>query len=606
MECLDEDAILGFCRGGLGRDARSKAEEHIAACDECRILVSAVARSSVVDVAEMGNDHQGDRISETAQAPFSYASRTEAADRVPAPLLRRVDPAMAPPTPVGGAGFAGPSASPVQPGEILAGKFEVERVLGAGGMGIVVAARHTQLDQRVALKFLLPVACEVPGAVARFLREGKAAARITSEHVARVMDTGVLEGGAPYLVMEYLEGSDLGELVQRRGRIPPEEAIDWVLQACEAIVEAHDLGIVHRDLKPANLFLSHRADGSPLVKVLDFGISKLEGGSRSQLTSASVLMGSPRYMSPEQMLSAKDVDARTDVWALGVILYELVSGKAVWQADTMQGLCALIASAPAPSLLVEAPDAPPILADVIAHCLVKSRDERVASVADLALALEPIAPDSARTSIERIVRVARRERAAGASPRSAPSGAPSKSPLRAGASGPAAAIAIAASATTGDRADRVDGRRAPPARVGMILAIAVAALLVAGIAINAAIARRARVEPTDLGLANTGPAVGPAIGTTPTSVAAATSTFTSPAAPAHPAASAPDPVSMIAASPAIPPPPAASARRGRNPATPVGRTAAAATAATDAPALAPPATAPVTPAHTNRALSDRK
>ena len=170
------------------------------------------------------------------------------------------------------------------------------------------------------------------------------------------MDTGVLDGGAPYLVMEYLEGSDLGAVVQRRGRVSADEAIEYVLQACEAIVEAHDLGIIHRDLKPANLFLSKRADGSALVKVLDFGISKVEGsGSRSQLTTASVLMGSPRYMSPEQMLSAKDVDARTDVWALGVILYELVTGKPVWHADTMQGLCALIASTPAPSLLPRRP-----------------------------------------------------------------------------------------------------------------------------------------------------------------------------------------------------------------------------------------------------------
>ena len=159
---------------------------------------------------------------------------------------------MGPTTPIGAAGLEGsarPSASPVHPGQILAGKFEVERVLGQGGMGVVVAARHTQLDQRVALKFLLPVACEVPGAVARFLREGKAAARITSEHVARVMDTGVLEGGAPYLVMEYLEGFDLGAVVQQRGRVTAEEAIEYVLQACEAIVEAHDLGIVHRDLE---------------------------------------------------------------------------------------------------------------------------------------------------------------------------------------------------------------------------------------------------------------------------------------------------------------------------------------------------------------------
>jgi serine/threonine-protein kinase len=303
-------------------------------------------------------------------------------------------------------------------------------------------------------------------------------------------------------------------------------------------------------------------------------------------------------MSPEQMLSAKDVDARTDVWALGVILYELVTGKAVWQADTMQGLCALIASSPAPSLLVEAPDASPILADVIAHCLVKSRDERIASVADLAIALEPIAPDSARTSIERIVRVARKERAVGTGPRSTPSGTPSKIPSRGGASRPAATAAVAADATTGG-----DARRGPPARVGVILAITVAALLVAGIAVNAMLARRPPAPPADIGLANGGPAVGPAIGT---AVVAVASTST----PAAPAASSAEPVSMVAASPAIPA--TASARRVRPPVgpAPTGRTTAAAAQASPDPPTSLPATAasatPVTPAHTNRALSDRK
>ena len=322
---------------------------------------------------------------------------------------------MAPTTPAGGVGGsippAGPVSSPVQPGDILAGKFRVERVLGAGGMGVVVAARHTQLDQRVALKFLLPVACEVPGAVARFLREGKAAARITSEHVARVTDTGMLDGGAPYLVMEYLEGSDLGAHTRDRGPVSADDAVEYVLQACEAVVEAHALGIIHRDLKPANLFLTRRADGSPLVKVLDFGISKVEGaGSQSQLTSASVLMGSPRYMSPEQMLSAKDVDVRADVWALGVILFELLTGKPVWEADTVQGLCALIASAPAPLLRAVRPDAPAMLEDVIARCLAKSRHDRLANVAELALALEPLASKSAQRSVDRILRVAGRRR----------------------------------------------------------------------------------------------------------------------------------------------------------------------------------------------------
>jgi serine/threonine-protein kinase len=490
MECLDEETILAFCGGDLPALTRANAEEHIATCDECRQLVSAVARSSFVDPEERE-------------------------DRPLGPLLRpRLDPAMAPTTPVGGSGFPGPATSPVRPGEILAGKFEVERVLGAGGMGIVVAARHTQLDQRVALKFLLPVACEVPGAVARFLREGKAAARITSEHVARVMDTGVLDAGdatgAPYLVMEYLEGSDLGAVVQRRGRVSVDEAIEFVLQACEAIVEAHDLGIIHRDLKPANLFLSKRADGTPLVKVLDFGISKVEGsGSRSQLTSASVLMGSPRYMSPEQMLSAKDVDARTDVWALGVILYELVTGKPVWHADTMQGLCALIASTPAPPLRALAPHAPQVLEDVVARCLAKSRDERLASVADLALALEPIAPAASRTSIDRILRVARKERGVSTGPKRLPPAI--VPPTSVAASVGAAVVPRAVAATTGDAR-----RRASP-HIGTYLAIAVAALLLAGIGINAVIARRAPLTATDVG-----PAIGPAVPTAATASGAAT------------------------------------------------------------------------------------
>jgi len=369
MECLDEETVLAFVKGDLPPEERRRAHDHITTCDECRALISAVARSSMPVVDEK---------------KLLEISATELAD----------------------SGSRGKGTAPVQPGDVLAGKYVVDGVLGVGGMGVVVSAHQTQLDRRVALKFLLPVACEVPGAVARFLREGKAAARITSEHVARVIDTGMLDGGAPYLVMEYLEGSDLAAL----GRLAWADAVEYVLQACEAIVEAHTLGIVHRDLKPANLFLAKRADGTPLVKVLDFGISKVEGGSRRDLTTASMLMGSPRYMSPEQMLSAKDVDMRTDVWALGVILYELVTGKPVWEADTVHGLSALIATAPAPLLRASAPDAPAALESVVARCLTKARDERVGSVADLALALEPIAPERARASIERILKVAGRER----------------------------------------------------------------------------------------------------------------------------------------------------------------------------------------------------
>src|SRR6266542_4042743 len=165
-------------------------------------------------------------------------------------------------------------SAPVSEGDLLAGKYRVERVLGGGGMGVVVAAHHLQLARRVALKFLLPEACSQPGSVERFLREARSAAQIGSEHVARVSDVGTLETGAPYMVMEYLKGDDLSQVLKTRGRLPLQEALDYVLQACEAVAEAHAIGIVHRDLKPANLFLTQRADGSPLVKVLDFGISK--------------------------------------------------------------------------------------------------------------------------------------------------------------------------------------------------------------------------------------------------------------------------------------------------------------------------------------------
>ena len=218
----------------------------------------------------------------------------------------------------------------LSPGVILAEKYRVERVLGRGGMGIVAAALHVQLDQRVAIKLMLPDSVSSPVALSRFIREARAAAKVTSEHVARVYDIGELETGEPYIVMEYLEGTDVAELLVAQGRLPPELAADYLLQACEALAEAHALGIVHRDLKPGNLFLARRADGQTLIKVLDFGISKMAttpgGPPRDPVTSTSGLVGSPLYMSPEQMVSSKEVDARSDIWALGVVLYELLTG----------------------------------------------------------------------------------------------------------------------------------------------------------------------------------------------------------------------------------------------------------------------------------------
>jgi serine/threonine-protein kinase len=296
----------------------------------------------------------------------------------------------------------------VHEGQILAGKFRIERVLGQGGMGVVVAATHIQLEERVALKFLLPEALSNPEAVARFAREARAAVKIKSEHVARVSDVGTLDSGSPYMVMEYLEGQDLADWVRTSGAMRQPDAVEFVLQACEAIAEAHALGIVHRDLKPANLFVTRRVDGSPCIKVLDFGISKLTvPGSTSDMgmTRTSTVMGSPLYMSPEQMSSTRNVDARTDIWAMGIILYEVLTGRVPFEAETMPQLCGMILQdAPRP-LRELRPDVPDGLQWVVLRCLEKNRDARFANVAELAAALVPFGPVGSQRSAERIARV---------------------------------------------------------------------------------------------------------------------------------------------------------------------------------------------------------
>lgn len=295
-------------------------------------------------------------------------------------------------------------------GDVIAGKYRVERVLGEGGMGVVVAARHTSLRQHVAVKFLLPRALTMAGAAERFLREARAAVAIKSEHVARVLDVGELESGAPYMVMEYLTGCDFGKLLRTRGPLPAKEAVDYILQACEALAEAHRLGVVHRDLKPGNLFLTTRADGSPLVKVLDFGLSKAikasDGGAHEHsLTAPDMIVGSPHYMSPEQLKSLKQVDARTDVWALGVILHQLLSDRRPFEAESLVATCAKIAGDAPITLREHRRDAPVELETIVLRCLQKDMTKRVQSVAELARLLAPFGSDRAAISVERIVRV---------------------------------------------------------------------------------------------------------------------------------------------------------------------------------------------------------
>jgi serine/threonine-protein kinase len=272
-------------------------------------------------------------------------------------------------------------------------------------MGVVVEARHLALEERVALKFLLPTVMSRPEAAERFLREARAAAKIKSEHVARVSDVGTLESGAPYMVMEFLEGSDLAHLVHDKGGLPVQDAVDYLIQGCEAIAEAHSHGIVHRDLKPANLFLTRRRDGSPLVKVLDFGISKRMGPGVDNLTKTSAAMGSALYMSPEQMQETRGVDHRTDIYALGVSLFELLAGTTPFMAETLPQLCAAVLTGTPRPLRSFRPDVPEPLAEVIARAYERDRALRYQSVGELVVALAPYAPLRSYMALERVAKV---------------------------------------------------------------------------------------------------------------------------------------------------------------------------------------------------------
>uniref|UniRef100_UPI003D0C1DC7 serine/threonine-protein kinase n=1 Tax=Haliangium sp. TaxID=2663208 RepID=UPI003D0C1DC7 len=287
------------------------------------------------------------------------------------------------------------------PGTCLLGKYRIERVLGEGGMGHVVLAQHLELEQPVAIKVLLPELVRKQDIVDRFLREARAAVRLRGEHITRVYDVGRLDDGTPFLVMEYLEGRDLSALTRERGRLPGDEAVDYLLQACEALAEAHAQGMVHRDIKPSNLFIVRGPAGQPLLKVLDFGIAKAPTDLDHGATSTQAVLGTPAYMSPEQMRSSKYVDARTDIWSLGVVLYELVSGVRPFQADSFASLCLKVAMEPTPP--IDPALIPTGLAAVIERCLEKDYGRRYQNVAELAAALAAFSrsPGDAARCVER-------------------------------------------------------------------------------------------------------------------------------------------------------------------------------------------------------------
>jgi len=278
-------------------------------------------------------------------------------------------------------------------GEVIARKYRIDSVVGTGGMGVVLSATHLELGQKVAIKVLT-----IPDddtrkdeARERFLREGRATAALVSDHVVRVYDVGTLDNGAPFMVMELLRGRDLAVTLQHNGALPIEHAADYVRQAADAIACAHDQGIVHRDLKPSNLFLTQRSDGTPLVKVLDFGISKTTQSeinrATGNLTVARSVLGTPFYMSPEQIRDAKQVDFRTDIWSLGLILHELLSGSPAFEGTTLPGVCAAIAADPPAALRLKRPEIPVELEAIVLKCLEKDPAKRFQDTRDLAAKL---------------------------------------------------------------------------------------------------------------------------------------------------------------------------------------------------------------------------
>lgn len=291
------------------------------------------------------------------------------------------------------------------PGDVIGGKYVVEGKLSAGGMGVILKARHPALEQSVALKILQVDVAPTPTAIERFAREARAAAKIRGEHVVHIYDVGTLDNGTPFIVMELLEGSDLGTVLTARGQLEVAEVADYVVQTCQALAQAHKLGIVHRDLKPQNVFITLRPDGTPLVKLLDFGISKLPTSDGADLTTTQAMLGTPSYMSPEQLLSAKDVDGRSDIWSLGVLMYRMLAGSPPFHADSMPELCARILATPASPLATKRANLPEEIQRIVHACLEVRAEDRFQTVAELAGALAPFGPGRCMDTLQQIVAI---------------------------------------------------------------------------------------------------------------------------------------------------------------------------------------------------------
>jgi serine/threonine-protein kinase len=306
-------------------------------------------------------------------------------------------------------------AERVRAGDLLDDKYLVERIIGEGGAGYVAAARHVLLQRRVALKFLRPELASHPELRARFLREAQAVARLRSDHVARVLDADSLGAGQPYFAMEYLEGQDIAAALRREGPFAAVDAVDCLLQACKAIEEAHGLGIIHRDIKPSNLFLTQTPEGRRFVKVLDFGLSKALDGAGASLTGSHHVVGSPHFMSPEQIRTPCEVDARTDIWSLGATLFTMLAGRVPFDGRSLIEVCGALLCGPPPR--IARAGVHPELEAIVLRCLCVEPEGRYPSVSALARELIPFGSQSPEGTMHAVA-------AAPASPDAAPRVAP--------------------------------------------------------------------------------------------------------------------------------------------------------------------------------------
>jgi eukaryotic-like serine/threonine-protein kinase len=479
-------------------------------------------------------------------------------------------------------------------GDVLLEKYRLEKLLGEGGMGVVYAAHHELLGQRVAVKLIRPEYATQEDAVTRFLNEARAAARIENDHVARVLDVGILQGRLPYMVLEYLDGSDLAHVLHAGGRLPVADVADYLLQAIEAVAHAHAQGIIHRDLKPSNLFLARRPDGTRRLKVLDFGISKALGatpGIAANVTRTNAMLGSPLYMSPEQLRDSKGVDQRCDIWAFGVIAYELLTGQPPFNGENAVALFAAIMESTPPTLASLRPDAA-ALDPIVLRCLRNRPADRFSSVTELGVALAPFGTAISTRALDNAKRILP------LSPTSTPSiGASSAVPSYAATmplsspavpSSSASSPAVASHATPSNPMQPVGASTAdpwassqanlpsPPSSRGTLIALAalgVVSVLVGGIGIAKwASARSAHANAVAASASAPISSIASSSGTPPdpspaTSVSASTgseaSAIASASASASPSGSASAPASASASTPGKPVPVGAAPMAGK-------------------------------------------